>query len=168
MARRTKRQSNIYGQGYGNRKGRKYVQPRRVLQISGADEATIYLTIATNFNSYKDISGNDTLRSETALKEALTKDFNTMKAAHVKKYKALYDRVKLDLGKDAFASTTTDKRVELFKKQTDLHLVETYFQFGRYLLICTSQPGTQPPTLQVYGTTRCCVVGQQIYMQHQS
>ena len=71
-----------------------------------------------------------------------------MKAAHVKKYKALYDRVKLDLGKDAFASTTTDKRVELFKKQTDLHLVETYFQFGRYLLICTSQPGTQPPTLQ--------------------
>ena len=119
-----------------------------VLQISGADEATIYLTIATNFNSYKDISGNDTLRSETALKEALAKDFNTMKAAHVKKYKALYDRVKLDLGKDAFASTTTDKRVELFKKQTDLHLVETYFQFGRYLLICTSQPGTQPPTLQ--------------------
>ena len=119
-----------------------------VLQISGADEATIYLTIATNFNSYKDISGNDTLRSETALKEALAKEFNTMKAAHVKKYKALYDRVKLDLGKDAFASTTTDKRVELFKKQTDLHLVETYFQFGRYLLICTSQPGTQPPTLQ--------------------
>lgn len=119
-----------------------------VLQISGADEATIYLTIATNFNSYKDISGNDTLRSETAMKEALTKDFSTMKAAHVKKYKALYDRVKLDLGKDAFASTTTDKRVELFKKQTDLHLVETYFQFGRYLLICTSQPGTQPPTLQ--------------------
>mgnify|MGYP000382255339 CR=1 FL=1 len=62
------------GRGYGNHKGRKHEQPRRVLQISGADEATIYLTIATNFNSYKDISGNDTLRSETALKEALTKD----------------------------------------------------------------------------------------------
>lgn len=119
-----------------------------ILQITGADEATIYLTIATCFNSYNDISGNDTLRSEKALKEALAVDYKEMKRLHVEKYKALYDRVKLDLGKDNFANMTTDKRVEMFKKQTDLHLAETYFQFGRYLLICTSQPGTQPPTLQ--------------------
>ena len=119
-----------------------------VLQISGADEATIYLTIATNFKHYDDITGNDTLRSEEALNAALTKDFRSIKAAHIAKYKEQYDRVKLDLGSDAFANMTTDKRVETFKTHDDLHLVETYFQFGRYLLICTSQPGTQPPTLQ--------------------
>lgn len=119
-----------------------------VLQISGADEATIYLTIATNFKRYNDITGNDTLRSEEALNAALTKDFRSIKTAHVAKYKEQYDRVKLDLGSDAFANMTTDKRVETFKTHDDLHLVETYFQFGRYLLICTSQPGTQPPTLQ--------------------
>ena len=119
-----------------------------VLQISGADEATIYLTIATNFKRYNDITGNDTLRSEEALNAALTKDFRSIKAAHIAKYKEQYDRVKLDLGSDAFANMTTDKRVETFKTHDDLHLVETYFQFGRYLLICTSQPGTQPPTLQ--------------------
>lgn len=119
-----------------------------VLQISGADEATIYLTIATNFKRYNDITGNDTLRSEEALNAALTKDFRSIKAAHITKYKEQYDRVKLDLGSDAFANMTTDKRVETFKTHDDLHLVETYFQFGRYLLICTSQPGTQPPTLQ--------------------
>lgn len=119
-----------------------------VLQIKEADEATIYLTIATNFKRYDDISGNDTLRSEEMLREALGKSFAQTKQAHVAKYKKLYDRVRLDLGKDVFAGMTTDRRVEMFKKQTDLHLVETYFQFGRYLLICTSQPGTQPPTLQ--------------------
>lgn len=119
-----------------------------VLQINGADEATIYLTIATNFNHYDDITGNDTLRSEKALDGATAKDFNAIKAAHVAKYKEQYDRVKLDLGADAFADMTTDKRVETFKTHDDLHLLETYFQFGRYLLICTSQPGTQPPTLQ--------------------
>ena len=47
-----------------------------------------------------------------------------------------------------YAGKTTDWRVEHFKEHNDEHLVETYFQFGRYLLICTSQPGTQPPTLQ--------------------
>ena len=119
-----------------------------VLQISGADEATIYLTIATNFKRYNDITGNDTLRSKKALNDAMTLDFAAIKTAHVAKYKEQYDRVKLDLGSDAFANMTTDKRVETFKTHDDLHLVETYFQFGRYLLICTSQPGTQPPTLQ--------------------
>jgi len=119
-----------------------------VLQINGADEATVYITIATNFNNYNDISANDTVRSEQTLRAALTKSYTAMKAAHVAKYKTLYDRVKLDLGQDTYANLTTDKRVELFKQHTDLHLVETYFQFGRYLLICTSQPGTQPPTLQ--------------------
>ncbi len=119
-----------------------------VLQIKGADEATIYLTIATNFNSYDDISGNDTLRSEAALRKAAAYTFSQIKTAHVAAYKKLYDRVRLNLGKDEYPGLTTDKRVETLKQHNDLHLVATYFQFGRYLLICTSQPGTQPPTLQ--------------------
>ena len=119
-----------------------------ILQISNADEAVIYLTIATCFKHYDDISANDTLLSEKTLREALAKDFNTIKSDHVKFYKSQYDRVKLYLGDDKYSHLTTDKRVETFKQHLDLHLTETYFQFGRYLLICTSQPGTQPPTLQ--------------------
>lgn len=119
-----------------------------VLSITGADEATIYLTIATNFNNYNDITGNDTTRSEQALRHALQSDYAALKAAHVAVYKSQYDRVRLNLGADAYSTLTTDRRVELFRQNKDLHLVETYFQFGRYLLICTSQLGTQPPTLQ--------------------
>jgi len=119
-----------------------------ILSIRGADEAIIYVTIATNFNSYNDISGNDTVRSEQALRAALQGSYADMKAAHVQKYKAMFDRVQLNLGSDDYAQLTTDSRVRLFQTQKDLHLVETYFQFGRYLLICSSQPGTQPATLQ--------------------
>lgn len=119
-----------------------------VLQINGADEATIYLTIATNFKHYDDISENDTLKSEATLREALKSSFEQLKAKHVKAYKSLFDRVSLNLGENRFAGKTTDWRVAHFKENNDSHLVETYFQFGRYLLISTSQPGTQPPTLQ--------------------
>lgn len=119
-----------------------------VLQIKGADEAVIYVTIATNFKKYNDISGNDTILSENTLREAVRKGFKSLKSEHVAQYKTLFDRVSLNLGADRYSDKTTDWRVLNYKKNTDKHLVETYFQFGRYLLICTSQPGTQPPTLQ--------------------
>ena len=119
-----------------------------VLQIKGADEATIYLTIATNFKKYNDISGNDTLISRNTLHEAVKSPFAQLKQKHYDLYRSQFGRVCLDLGKDLYADRTTDWRVEHFKEHNDEHLVETYFQFGRYLLICTSQPGTQPPTLQ--------------------
>ena len=128
--------------------GGKLTSKDGVLSITGADEAVIYVTIATNFNRYDDISGNDTLRSEKLMTEALTTDYSTMKREHVAHYRQYYDRVVLDLGTDRFSHVTTDKRVAQFKSHDDKHLVETYFQFGRYLLICTSQPGCQPPTLQ--------------------
>ncbi len=119
-----------------------------VMQIINADEATIYISIATNFKHYNDISGDGAAKSEEILSQAITKDYQDMKSRHVAKYKSYFDRVKLDLGEDKFAHITTEKRVAAFKDNKDLHLAETYFQFGRYLLICSSQPGNQPPTLQ--------------------
>lgn len=119
-----------------------------VLSITDADEAVIYVTIATNFIHYDDISGNDTLKSEQLLATALAAGYDKIKSGHISEYKKYYDRVSLNLGDDRYADVTTDLRVDNFKNTDDLHLVETYFQFGRYLLICSSQPGTQPPTLQ--------------------
>ena len=119
-----------------------------VLSISGADEAVIYVCIATNFKHYDDITGNDTVLSEQHLGEALRLDFATMRRMHTERYQQYFDRVALDLGPDRFSHLPTDERVLHFKENHDAHLVETYFQFGRYLLVCTSQPGCQPPTLQ--------------------
>lgn len=119
-----------------------------VLSIAHADEAILYISIATNFIHYNDISGNDTVKSESILREALNKKYATMKKEHTDYYLSFYDRMTLDLGPDKYERLTTDKRVEHFKENEDIHLVETYFQFGRYLLICSSQKGNQPPTLQ--------------------
>ena len=129
-------------------KGGSIVSKDGVLSISGADEAVLYVAIATNFKHYDDISGNDTILSENILREALQQDYGTMRDRHVTHYKKYFDRVNLDLGSDLYKEVTTDRRVEQFKSHQDNHLVETYFQFGRYLLICTSQEGCQPPTLQ--------------------
>ena len=119
-----------------------------VLSIAHADEAILYISIATNFVHYNDISGNDTVKSESILREALNKEYATMKKEHTDYYLSFFNRVTLDLGPDKYERLTTDKRVEHFKENEDIHLVETYFQFGRYLLICSSQKGNQPPTLQ--------------------
>ncbi len=129
-------------------KGGRMASKDGVLSITGADEATLYIAIATNFVHYNDISANDTVKSEQLLQQALTKDFKTLKQEHTARYQHYYQRVSLDLGPDLSTRTPTDQRVLHFKDNNDPHLVETYFQFGRYLLICTSQPGCQPPTLQ--------------------
>lgn len=118
------------------------------IQVEDADEAVIYISIATNFRSYNDISGSSEQKSEDILKEALIEEYETMKKAHVAKYKSYFDRVRINLGEDRYAHLTTDERVLHFKENKDHHLVATYFQFGRYLLICSSQSECQPPTLQ--------------------
>ncbi len=118
------------------------------LSVEGADEAILYVSIGTNFVNYKDISGNSVQRADGFLKKALLRDYETAKKEHVSFFRKYMDRVSLYLGDNKQSSITTDKRVEDFAQTNDAHLVATYFQFGRYLLICSSQPEGQPANLQ--------------------
>jgi alpha-L-fucosidase 2 len=118
------------------------------LSVEGADEAVLYVSIATNFNNYKNIDGNEVERSKNFLDKALKRSYADDVKAHVAYYRQFMDRSSLDLGDDQFAHVTTDMRVERFKDTNDAFLVATYFKFGRYLLICSSQPGGQPANLQ--------------------
>lgn len=118
------------------------------LSVEGADEAVLYVSIATNFNNYKNIDGNEVERSKDFLDKALKRSYADDVKAHVAYFRQFMDRSSLDLGDDQFAHVTTDMRVERFKDTNDAFLVATYFKFGRYLLICSSQPGGQPANLQ--------------------
>ena len=89
--------------------------------------------IATNFNNYLDITGNQAERAKSYLSEALLHSFAESKKNHVDFYRRYLTRVSLDLGEDLYKNVTTDKRVENFKETHDAHLVATYFQIGRYL-----------------------------------
>lgn len=119
-----------------------------ILSVQGADEATVYVAIATNVVNYQDITGDEVTLTRNAIRNAFAKGYAVMKNAHKQVFLKYMDRVKFSLGKDKFANLTTDKRIEQFAVNQDDYLVATYFNFGRYLLICSSQPGTQPGNLQ--------------------
>lgn len=118
------------------------------LVISQANAVTIYVSIATNFNSYNDISGNENERAVSYLEKSDTKSFDDILKRHVSAYQSYFNRVKLDLGTSDAAHLPTDERLKNFRSANDPQLVTLYFQFGRYLLISSSQPGGEPANLQ--------------------
>ncbi|WP_426324368.1 glycosyl hydrolase family 95 catalytic domain-containing protein [Pedobacter sp. R-06] len=118
------------------------------LKIKGADAATIYVSIATNFKDYKTLNVDEHEKALNFLAQAMNKDYSLLKADHIKAYRKYFERVKLELGSSDVAKMPTDERIRRFKSGNDPALVSLYFQFGRYLLICSSQPGNQPATLQ--------------------
>ncbi|WP_316813870.1 glycoside hydrolase family 95 protein [Pedobacter heparinus] len=118
------------------------------IAVVNANAATLYLSIGTNFNSYKDISGNEMERAENILAAALKKSDDVLLKNHLAAYQQLFRRVQLDLGKTTAMNKPTDERIINFSKVSDPQLAALYFQFGRYLLISSSQPGGQPANLQ--------------------
>jgi len=129
-------------------KGGKLTSSSDQLTISGADEVVVYLSIGTNFKKYNDISGNPDEKVSKYLKNALSKKYNDELKAHIQTYQKYFNRVSLNLGTSEQAKKPTDIRIKEFANSSDPALVALYFQFGRYLLISSSQPGTQPATLQ--------------------
>ena len=118
------------------------------LVIKNANEVTIYISIATNFNNYNDITGDENVRAASYLNKAYSKSFQQILPEHIAAYQKYFNRVKLDLGTTDAANFPTDERLKNFNSTNDPQLVTLYFQYGRYLLISSSQPGGQPATLQ--------------------
>lgn len=118
------------------------------LHISGANSATIYVSIATNFKNYHDLSIDPQQKAAQLLDKALQRDYTTQLAAQIRFYQKYFNRVSLDLGSNSSAKLPTDQRIGNFKAVYDPQLLSLYFQFGRYLLISSSQPGDQPGNLQ--------------------
>jgi alpha-L-fucosidase 2 len=129
-------------------KGGKVTSKNGVLSIDGADEATLYISIATNFVDYKTLDENQEQKCKRFLEAALAKNFDNIKTAHVAYYQKFFNRVSLDLGSNDNIKKPTDERIRDFKNEFDPQLAAMYFQFGRYLLISSSQPGGQPANLQ--------------------
>lgn len=129
-------------------KGGKLSVKDGVLSVEKADEAILYVSIATNFRDYQHIDVDEVAKAKVLLEKAITKPYSTAKKEHIVFYKQYYDRSNLDLGDNEFGHLTTDERVADFAKNHDKHLVALYYQFGRYLLISSSQPGGQAANLQ--------------------
>ncbi len=121
----------------------------QVVHVKNATEATIIVSAATNFVNYHDVSGNAEKKNKLRLDQAETMRFPELLKRHVAKYREQYDRVSLSLPKSENSSLETDKRVAAFEKDaSDLDMVALMMQYGRYLLISSSQPGGQAANLQ--------------------
>lgn len=118
------------------------------IEIAGAKSATLYLVAATSFVSYNDISGNPSERCLEYLAKFEGKTYKTLKSDHIKDYSNLFSRVSIDLGSSELSARPTDQRLISFYEDMDPSLVALLYQYGRYLLISSSRPGTQPANLQ--------------------
>ena len=116
--------------------------------VSNSDEAEIYLTAGTNFKNYKDISGNALVRCTSALQSVAQKTWLQIRDAHLKEYQKYFGTLSVDFGKSINEQLPTNERIEKFASSYDPSFVALYLQYGRYLLISSSRPGTQPANLQ--------------------
>lgn len=121
---------------------------KQELDIRHATEATIYLTAATNFVNYHDISGNAEAIADSLLQTALKERYCQQLSRHVSQYSRLYHTVHLSLGNDRPVSVPTDSLLVQYKRSHDPRLVTLMFQYGRYLLLSSSEPGGQAANLQ--------------------
>jgi len=118
------------------------------IKVEGANAVTILITIATNYVNYHDISANEANRAADNLKAPLQLSYNQLLTDHIAAYQKFFNRVKLNLGVTDSVKNPTDIRLRDFKGGNDPQFAALYFQFGRYLLISSSQPGGQPANLQ--------------------
>ena len=123
------------------------------LHVSGAREAVLLVAVASSFNGSDKSPSREgvepSTRTRPTLDKAARKSWAQLRAAHVADYKGLFDRVTLRLGEpDANAALPTDERIKAHTPANDPNFAALYFQFGRYLLISCSRPGTQPANLQ--------------------
>ena len=118
------------------------------LDIDDATEVTLFIVAATNFVNYQDLSGDPTKKNNQVLGSIREKTYKQLLKAHLQKYQEQYNRVSLTLPKSENSNLETDKRLQAFAGGKDFDMVSLMMQYGRYLLISSSQPGGQPANLQ--------------------
>lgn len=116
------------------------------LRVTGAKAATILVSAATGYRGYNSMP-NARPDARRQLEAASRLSYDELKARHIADHQRLFRRVRLDLGRPQ-SSLPTDQRLKAFKTQPDPQFLALYFQYGRYLLITSSRPGTQAANLQ--------------------
>ena len=116
--------------------------------LQDATEATIIVSAATNFVNYHDVSGNAAQRNAEYMNKVRDLSYAQLEKRHVEAYQKQFDTVKLSLSTDVNSQLPTDQRLDLFNGSKDMAMVALMFNYGRYLLISSSQPGGQAANLQ--------------------
>ena len=126
----------------------KTTEQDNAIVVTNATEAFIFITAATNYVNYHDTSANPGAKNVETLRGIDQFNYKQLLNRHLQKYQEQYNRVSLTLPKSDNSDLETDKRLAAFADGTDMDMVSLMMQYGRYLLISSSQPGGQPANLQ--------------------
>jgi alpha-L-fucosidase 2 len=130
-----------------------------IMNVKNANTVTLYIAGATNYPGLTNLiltktayTGDPEKLCNDMISKAVSKPYDNLKSAHIAEHNRLFGRVDLNLGAIPAEQLNlpTNERLDQFRstQKTDLGLVETFFQFGRYLLISCSRPGGMPANLQ--------------------
>jgi alpha-L-fucosidase 2 len=118
------------------------------VRVRGADEVVILIAMATSYRRYDDVNGDPAAATREQIVQARRRSFAEIAARTAEEHRRLFRRVAVDLGRTAAAHRPTDERIRTSETADDPALAALYFQYGRYLLIASSRPGSQPANLQ--------------------
>jgi len=134
--------------------GGRITAQKEQLSVHKASEVIIYVTEATSFNGFDKSPGKQgkdaAAEASAIMQKILLKKYADIKKAHIADHQSLFNRVRIDLGHDPNKELLpTDERLKQFSRSPDDNgLQSLYYQFGRYLLIAASRPGSRPANLQ--------------------
>lgn len=118
------------------------------VRVRNADQAVLVLSAATNYVKFRDVSGDPSARCAAVMRSAAGLSYDRLRCDHVEDYQRLFHRVSLHLGSAKGSELPMDQRVQDFQRREDPDLISLYFQYGRYLMLSSSRPGSQPANLQ--------------------
>lgn len=118
------------------------------LEVKDATSVTLYLVAATNFVNHKDVSADQHARAEKYQNEVQSKSFDQLKSDQINGYQKYFNRLSLKLPVTAQSYLPTDERLKTNVSKPDPALSALAYQFGRFVLITSSLPGTQAANLQ--------------------
>lgn len=118
------------------------------LLLRGARAVTVLVAMGTSFRRFDDVSGDPDALVADWIAAAQSIPFAQVQADAIAEHRRLYRRVKIELGDDSGATLPTDERIQAAQTRDDPGLAALYFNYGRYLLIGSSRPGSQASNLQ--------------------
>ena len=124
----------------------------KAIEVRNASSVVLFLVSATSFNGFDKLPGKEGVDpadiTSSILGTVSRKNFDELRKMHVKDHRKLFDRCSIYLGGDDKSDLPTDERLKAYDGKNDPQLAALLFQYGRYLMIASSRPGTQATNLQ--------------------